>query len=77
MVVCTALGAFGGGVWFEATKTCAVAVGGSLVDSQCQLTVLGWTFSSSVGISLAVGLGAVIGAVVGTLLFTARRRWPK
>lgn len=77
VVVCVALGAFAGGVWFEANKICAISVGTSLLGSECEVNLLGWTFSSTVGLPVVVGLGGVIGAIVGTLLFTARRRWPK
>ena len=74
MVVSAAIGAFAGGVWFEATKVCGVAIG---AGSRCEVKFLGWTFSSTVGLPLAVGVGLVIGAIVGTLLFTSRKRWPK
>ena len=74
VVVSAALGGFAGGVWFEATKTCGVA---AVAGSRCEVTFLGWTFSSTVGLPLAVGVGLVIGAIVGTLLFTSRNHWPK
>ena len=74
MVVTAALGAFAGGVWFEATKTCGIAVG---IRSECVVGFFGWRFSSTVGLPLAVGVGLVIGAILGTLLFTSRKHWPK
>ena len=74
MAVTAGLGALAGGVWFEATKVCGVAVG---TGAGCEATFLEWTFSSTVGLPLAVGVGLVIGAIVGTLLFTSRKRWPK
>jgi hypothetical protein len=74
VVVSAALGAFAGGVWFEATKNCGVAVG---IRSECVVKFFRWTFSSTVGLPLAVGVGLVIGAILGTLLFTSRKHWPK
>lgn len=76
VLVSMALGAFAGGVWFEAAKVCVTA-GSSLVGSECEVSVFGWTFTSTVGQPLAIGVGAVIGAIVGTLLFTSRKHWPK
>lgn len=73
VVVTSALGAFAGGVWFEATKVCGITVG----SSECEVSVFGWTFTSTVGLPLAIGVGGVIGAIVGTLLFTSRKHWPK